>query len=101
MEECYYNKEEEAYKIYIDETLKDNKAGYGVFCKQNSEYNYCNRVEGEQTLQNATHEGILHALKGVPKDQAINFIIDRKARRLQRPYKTSKKGPLGSKKTNV
>ena len=38
MEECYYNKEEEAYEIYIDETLKDNKAGYGVFCKQNSEY---------------------------------------------------------------
>ena len=79
MEECYYNEEEKAYEIYIDETLKDNKAGYGVFCKQNSEYNYCSRVEGEQTLQNATYQGILHALKGVPKDQAINFIIDRKA----------------------
>src|SRR5215475_1377941 len=79
MEECFYNDNDKAYEIYIDETGKDGVAGYGVYCKPNSKNNYYSRVEGEQTLQNATYQGILHVLKGVPKNETINFIIDRKA----------------------
>ena len=36
MEECYLNEDEDTYEIYVDETFKDNRAGYGVFCKDNS-----------------------------------------------------------------
>jgi len=79
MDDCFFNEVEEAYEIYVDETEKNNMAGYGIFCNHNSQNNYYSRVEGEQTLQNATYQGILHVLKGVPKNQAINFIIDRKA----------------------
>eukprot|EP00026_Physarum_polycephalum_P003190 Phypoly_transcript_03200.p1 GENE.Phypoly_transcript_03200~~Phypoly_transcript_03200.p1 ORF type:complete len:396 (+),score=55.22 Phypoly_transcript_03200:875-2062(+) len=79
MEECFFNENEEAYEIFIDETYKENKAGYGVFCKNNSKNNYFSRVEGEQTLQNATYQGILHVLKEAPQNEKINFILDRKA----------------------
>jgi hypothetical protein len=78
-DECQYNEEEENFEIFIDESFKNNKAGYGVFCKNNSKYNYFSRVEGEQTLQNATYQGVLHVLKGFPINKNINFIIDRKA----------------------
>jgi hypothetical protein len=41
--------------------------------------NYFDCIEGEQELQNATYQGILHVLKEFPLDKAIIFIIDRKA----------------------
>ena len=34
--DCFFDEKEEAYEIYIDEILKDEKAGYAVFCKLNS-----------------------------------------------------------------
>jgi len=52
--------------------------GYRIYCKHNSQNNFYNRVK-KQTLQNATYQRILHVLKKVPKNQVINFIIDRKA----------------------
>jgi ribonuclease HI len=58
--------------------LKEGKAAYGVYCVEDK-FNYSDRVEGEQTLQNATYQGILHVLKGMPLTTAINFVIDRKA----------------------
>ena len=70
------------YEIYIDETENKqipNTAGYAVYCKKDSVNNFYSRVEGEHTLQNATYQGILHVLQGVPKNEKINFIIDRKA----------------------
>jgi hypothetical protein len=78
MTKCYKSEENEGYEIFVDETLKNNIAGYGIFCKKDSKYNYFSRVEGEQTLQNATYQKILHVLKGVPNDEKINFILDRK-----------------------
>jgi hypothetical protein len=78
MLECYKNEENEGYEIFVNETLKNNIAGYGIFCKKNSKYNYYSRVEGKQTLQNAMYQGILHVLKGIPKDENIDFILDRK-----------------------
>ena len=58
----YYDEEKECYEIFVDETFKDNKAAYAVYCNKDSENNYYSRVEGEQTLQNATYQGILHDL---------------------------------------
>ena len=75
----YYDEEKECYEIFVDETFKDNKAAYTVYYNKDSENNYYSRVEGEQTLQNAVYQGILHALKHLPKDIPINFIIDRNA----------------------
>ena len=43
------------YEVYIDESLKNNKAGYGIWFGDKHEYNFYSRVEGEQTLQNATY----------------------------------------------
>ena len=78
MKECYFNDAENIYEIFIDETLKNEEAGYTVYCKTNSKNNYFSRVEGERTLQNATYQGILHVLKATPPKTPINFIIDRK-----------------------
>jgi len=74
-----YDKDTQTFEIYIDETLKNNKAAYSVFCKKDSRNNYYSRVEGEQTLQNGTYQGILHTLKHTPYNIPLNFIIDRKA----------------------
>ena len=79
MEDCFFNDTKEVYEIYIDETEKNNMAGYRIYCKHNSQNNFYSRVKKEQTLQNATYQGILHVLKRAPKNQVINFIIDRKA----------------------
>jgi hypothetical protein len=78
MSECYKNEENEGYEIFVDETLKNNIAEYSIFCKKDNKYNYYSRVEGEQILQNATYQKILHVLKGIPKDEKINFVLDRK-----------------------
>src|SRR5271163_4830936 len=78
MNDCFFNKVEEVYEIYVDKTEKNKMAGYGIYCKQNSQNNFYSRVKGEQTLQNATYQGILHVLKGIPKNVVINFIIDKK-----------------------
>ena len=40
MNDCFFDEKQEVYEIYIDETLKDEKAGYAVFCKLNSKNNY-------------------------------------------------------------
>ena len=79
MNKCFYNEQEKAYEIYIDETLKNNIAGYGIYCKNNSKNNYYSRTEGEQTLQNSTYQAVLHVLKGAPVEAPLIFIIDRKA----------------------
>ena len=47
---AYFDKETDAYEIYVDETLKNNKAAYAVFSLKNSPNNHHSRVEGEQTL---------------------------------------------------
>jgi hypothetical protein len=47
MTECYKNRENKGYEIFVDETLKNNIAEYGIFCKKDSKYNYFSRVEGE------------------------------------------------------
>jgi hypothetical protein len=81
MLECYKNKENEeneGYEIFVDETLKNNIVGHSIFCKKNSKYNYYSCIEREQTLQNATYQEILHLLKGILKDEKINFVLDRK-----------------------
>jgi len=67
------------YEIYVDESFVNKKAGYGIYIGKKHQYNFYDKVEGEQTLQNATYQGILHVLKGFPKDEPIIFIIDRKA----------------------
>ena len=36
-------------------------------------------MDGEQTLQNATYQGIIDVLKSLPKELPIIFCIDRKA----------------------
>ena len=83
-EHFYYDEEMGGYEIYVDETLKKqkgkpDKAGYGIYIGKKHQYNLYDRVEGEQTLQNATYQGILHVLKGFPLDEPIVFGIDRKA----------------------
>ena len=50
-----------------------------IYIGKKHQYNLYDRVEGEQTLQNATYQGILHVLKGFPLDEPIVFGIDRKA----------------------
>jgi len=50
MDDCFFNEAEEAYEIYVDETKKNKMAGYGIYCKQNSQNNFYSRVKGEQTL---------------------------------------------------
>jgi hypothetical protein len=47
MIKCYKSEENEEYKIFVDETLKNNITRYGIFCKKDSKYNYYSRVEGE------------------------------------------------------
>ena len=74
----FFDKELKGYEIYVDETLVNKKAGFGIHIKKRNQYNFYDRVEGEETLQNATYQGILHTLKGFPQDQPIVFIIDRK-----------------------
>jgi hypothetical protein len=39
MIECYKSEENEGYEIFVDETLKNNIAGYGIFCTKDSKYN--------------------------------------------------------------
>jgi hypothetical protein len=80
----HFDEEMGGYEIYVDETLKQqkgkpDKAGYGIHIGKKHQYNFYDRVEGEQTLQNATYQGILHVLKGFPLDEPILFGIDRKA----------------------
>ena len=48
--DCFFDEKEEVYEIYIDETLKNKKAGYTVFCKLNSKNNYSSKVKEKQTL---------------------------------------------------
>ena len=79
LDKLSYDEELQGYEIFIDESLKNEKAGYGIYyCKQH-EYNYYDRVDGEQTLSNATLQGILHVLKNFPLNLPIIFGIDRKA----------------------
>ena len=80
----FYDEEYEGYEVYIDETIKKtknkpDKAGYGIHFNRKHKYNFYDRVDGEQTLQNATYQGILHVLKKFPLDEPIIFCIDRKA----------------------
>ena len=75
----YFDEENQGYEVYIDESLKKDKAGYGVYLRRKHQYNFYDRVDGEQTLQNATYHGILHVLKGFPTDEPLIMIIDRKA----------------------
>ena len=78
-EQFYFDEEYQGYEITIDESLKENKAGYGIYLGRKHKYNFYSRVEGEQTLQNATYQGILHVLKGFPVDEPIIFILDRES----------------------
>ena len=77
-EDFFFDEELKGYEIYVDETLVNKKAGFGIHIKKRNQYNFYDRVEGEETLQNATYQGILHTLKRFPQDQPIVFIIDRK-----------------------
>ena len=69
----FFDEEYQGYEVYIDETLKKtknkpDKAGYGIYFNKKHKYNHYDRVDGEQTLQNATYQGILHTLKKFPMD---------------------------------
>ena len=80
----FYDEEYEGFEVYIDESLKKqkgkpDKAGYGIHFRRKHKYNYYDRVDGEQTLQNATYQGIIHVLKSLPTNIPIIFCIDRKA----------------------
>ena len=77
-EDFFYDEELQGYEIYIDESLKKKKAGYGIYMRKKHKYNYYDQVEGEQTLSNATLQGILHVLQKFPLDEPIIFMIDRK-----------------------
>ena len=46
----FFDEKKDTYEIYIDETQKDKKAGYTVFCKLNSKNNYSSKVKEKQTL---------------------------------------------------
>ena len=59
--------------------LAKGKAGYGIFYRRKHAYNFYDRVEREQTLSNATYQGILHILQNFPYDKNLIFCIDRKA----------------------
>ncbi len=65
------DKDYDGYEVFIDESLKDGKASFGIYYKDKSKYNYCNRVYGEQTLQNATYQGIEHVLQSFPKNKTL------------------------------
>src|SRR5271155_4657013 len=63
----FFDEEMKGYKIYVDEFFVNKKAGYGIYIGKKHQYNFYDKVEGEQTLQNATYQGILHVLKEFPK----------------------------------
>ena len=80
----FYDEKLKRYEFYIDETLnkqqnKPDKAGYGIYTGQAHISSFCDKVDGEQTLQNATYQGILHVLKTFSLDEPIIFCLDRKA----------------------
>ena len=71
-----YDNNFQAYEVHIDETFANGKAGYGIFYKRNNLFNYYNRAYAEQTLQNATFQGIEHVLKTFPKDKPLCIYLD-------------------------
>ena len=59
-EDFFYDEEYQGYEVYIDESLKKqknkpDKAGYGIHFMRKHKHNFYERVDGEQTLQNATY----------------------------------------------
>jgi len=67
------------YEVFVDESLKDGIATFGIFYKNNNRHNYCDKVVGEQSLQNATYQGIAHVLHTFPTDEPLIIYLDRES----------------------
>jgi hypothetical protein len=75
----YYDQKLKCYEVQIDESLKNGKAGYGIYYKHNCVYNFYDRVYGDQTLQNTTYQSIEHVLNTFPFNKPLCIILDRKS----------------------
>ena len=75
----YFDIEYQAFEVFVDESLKDNKAAFGVFYGNNCNLNCSTRVYGPQTLQNATFQGVEHVLELFPKNENVSIYIDRES----------------------
>jgi hypothetical protein len=84
----YYDEEQEEYEVIVDETKFGKRTDYSIHMSKLHQVNYFDYTEGEQKLQNATYQRILHVLKEFLLDI---FIIDRKAHNEKSTKNTKRK----------
>ena len=65
-----------ATECFVDESLKDSKASFGVYFAKNHPWNLSSHTASKQELQESTCQGIIYALKKIPSDLDIWMYID-------------------------
>ena len=61
--------EYDAYEVFIDESLKDGEASYGVFFNTDHPWNLGCRTANSQDLQSSTCQDIIYVLKKLPLEK--------------------------------
>ena len=75
----FFDDEYQTYEVFVDESLKDNKASFGVYFADNHPWNIGSWTAGKQDLQASTCQGIIYVLQKFPPDANICIYIDREA----------------------
>ena len=74
-----WDKEYNTYKVFVDKSLKDESASFGVFFGPDHPWNLGCRTANSQDLQSSTCQGIIYALKKLPLDVNVTFYIDQES----------------------
>ena len=80
MGNCYFEDSQQAYEVFVDESrdFTTGECGYGVWWGENNPNNCNYKVYGNNSLQNATYQGIEWVLDTTPAHLNLNIYVDRK-----------------------